>query len=239
MGTLRRMAILLALGWGALAAEDEAAKAPEAGREGQQVADGRELPRYPRVPAPPAMFRGNPQRTGAYGTGRPGGGGGLAWLVELKLETWSRYIVLGGSVFAATEAGDLVAYDVRTGKQKWVLPTGSGVQSDLVPLDGATGRNSAVPATCHLCLLTRDRRCLAVEAATGRLRWSHTARGGLTRQPAAAEGVVAYAMADGGIAVLEARTGEVRWEAPTGRLYGGPFILDGMAWVWEAGSRRC
>jgi outer membrane protein assembly factor BamB len=62
---------------------------------------------------------------------------------------------------------------------------------------------------------SEDSRVYALDAATGRLRWSYTTGGGVYASPAVAGGIVYIGSDDGKLYALSAATGHLRWSYDT------------------------
>jgi eukaryotic-like serine/threonine-protein kinase len=154
------------------------------------------------------------------------GGGGTA----------GNAIALAGDVLVAGD-WDVVGLDRATGRRRWryFAPANSGAGLFIGQASGASVFTGS-----------QDGRVYAIDVDTGRLRWSTPvveARAGSTTafEPVVAEAVVAAGYAThqvppvGGVVVLDADSGRVRWRAefppPRERylgtnLTGGPLIVD-------------
>ena len=126
------------------------------------------------------------------GTGRELWSRNAATDTHIEVPEWgfaSSPLVIDDIVVIAL-SGQLVAYDVRTGHQRWVGPTGGAGYSSphLLTIDG-------VPQI----LLLRGSRTISVAPADGRLLWEHTWQPGV--------GIVQPALAPNGDVLIS--TGDV------------------------------
>lgn len=146
--------------------------------------------------------------------------------------------VADGTVVVGGPAGRLIALDVRTGEVRWtcdmraagpggrdtVAADGHGavlVGDDATP-EGDTGDQpiESSPAICAGVVYVNDEKLLAVDLATGQVRWVADVATPPTTSPAVAGGVVFTADLRGAVCAVDCATGAVRWRgAPTGALF--------------------
>jgi outer membrane protein assembly factor BamB len=140
-----------------------------------------------------------------------------------------RTTVADGMVFAATEGGDLDAFDAETGELRWSVRVGTGLGPGVAVADGRV----------YASFGRFDVRLTAIEAATGSTLWTVPYLVGFTEaSPTAANGVVYMAGApegiyDSGLYALDAVTGEQLWTAGVGvdPLYSSATVVNGMVYV--------
>ncbi|MET4166007.1 MULTISPECIES: PQQ-binding-like beta-propeller repeat protein [Gordonia] len=148
----------------------------------------------------------------------PSAGGDVAYRVD-DVDPWS--ITPAGPGFAAVVEGVLVAYDGTTGRPRW-SHTSDGVGAancaergfDRITSTG-TGTESVVVVSCDFVRAGRKGYfTTGIDAMTGRILWTNDSswilvsdvpRAGQVDRPLAV-------IRDGEIAVLESRSGEVRWQ---------------------------
>lgn len=138
------------------------------------------------------------------------GRGALAWRVSLPAALASCLTLADGVLYACDADGKLHALDAATGKPRWQQPVDLGewrvyrqiaVADDLV-LVGPTDSRTIPQA---------DKAVLALEAASGAVRWRSPLAARLVSDPATAgEGVYA-ATSDGHAVSLALVDGAVRW----------------------------
>jgi outer membrane protein assembly factor BamB len=83
---------------------------------------------------------------------------------------------------------------------------------------------------------SEDRKVYALDAATGRLRWSYTTGGGVYAGPAVADGIVYIGSDDGNLYALSAATGHLRWSYDTRyAVESTPAVADGTVYFgsWD------
>ncbi len=152
--------------------------------------------------------------------------------------------------YAAGDAGGLVAFDLRSGRELWHARAGAAVHGTPVT-DGA-----------RVITLDVDGMLRAHDVATGALVWSHDAAEGIggwqrstTTTPALADGVVVVTVQQR-VRALDAATGALLWEDRLGTeeishsraapLIAGGLVVattgrgkDGLiAWELRSGQRR-
>lgn len=131
--------------------------------------------------------------------------------------------VAGSTAAATTWEGDLVGFDLRTGRRRWRHPLGAP----------ALGPAAAVPGPAPAIVATADggafgaARVVVVDAATGRRRWGAALPSGGVSGPAVV-GVpggqlVVVVAGDGAAHAFDAATGAPRWRTPVGSA-GSPEV---------------
>jgi outer membrane protein assembly factor BamB len=114
-----------------------------------------------------------------------------------------RPAVAGGTVYIASDDGTVTALDAATGRLRWTYTPRSWISSEL-----GTGWETYVvsgPAVAGgtVCI-SGDGTVFALDAATGRLRWTHTTADAVASSPAVAGGTVYIGGQDGAVFALDA-----------------------------------
>jgi len=166
--------------------------------------------------------------------------GNPLWKTPLKLNPWGGPSVVGDTVVVTGSTiaydvkalkgakGDIAAYDLKTGKEKWRKEITGGVVS-------------CAALTKDLAIVTAtDGNVRAFELASGERRWVYPAKTPLFA-PAAISGEVVYAGdLRGVIHAIDIGSGTAKWtfdlgtnpdvKAP-GSIYGGPVVHGGKIYV--------
>ncbi len=136
-------------------------------------------------------------------------------------------IGIGGRLDGLNAAGGLSAFGRRFGLRRWTVPReddgGFAVQFGF-------GRSSpAVPVAYRRTAYVVAGELLAVDASSGRVRWTASGYG---RRPAAAGGAVYVSTDRGKVTAYDAATGERRWTESVGtRRVGPPTATDDLVLV--------
>lgn len=167
--------------------------------------------------------------------------GTVRWRAPLKLNPWGgptlagKLAVVTGSTIgydpkALKKAkGEIAAYDLDTGKEKWRkdVPTGG-----LVSCATVAGGLALATAT--------DGKVRAFDAQTGERRWIYPGKAPFFAPVAVAAGVAYAGDLQGTLHAIDLKTGQARWtldlashkdvQAP-GMVYGGPVVHGGRLYV--------
>ena len=130
----------------------------------------------------------------------------LSWRKELHTElTGPRCEVIagGGQAFMGTYAGNLYAFDVPTGREKWVFKAGGPIGHSPALVDGT------------LYVGSMDRKLYALNAADGKLKWTFEAAEGIWTSPTVHRGLVMFGARDGVFHALSAADGKLAWTVQT------------------------
>jgi len=196
-----------------------------------------------------AMFRGNPEHTGAYGaTGVPNLTG-LKWQFHTEGQVLSSPAIAGDKLYFGSSDHSLYALDLATGALKWRF------KSD--------GRITSSPAVSRGVVYfgSFDSNFYAVDAATGQLKWKFQT-GGERRfaakhlhgaepasetmpdpfdfylsSPVIWNGGVYFGSGDTNVYALDAASGNLKWKFKTGDVvHGSPAISDGNLYIgsWDS-----
>ena len=167
--------------------------------------------------------------------------------------------VAGGLVYALSQDGVLHAVDARTGRLRWRRTVGETVADPVVsggvvyaggdslhalhPSTGSvrwrgTGAVRTPAVAGGAVYVPADKRLVALDASTGRTRWTYASPRGV--QPAAAaNGLVCFADFQGEtLHAVDARTGERRWTFDIGETATArPLITDDAVYAGDFGGK--
>lgn len=171
-------------------------------------------------------LHGDLQRSGFY-PHFPKGSLKLVWRKELWRELTgprAEVIVGNGLAFMGTYAGRMVAWDARTGEEKWSVRTGGPIGHSPALDDGA------------LYFGSMDRKLRAVDAGSGKERWSFEAAEGIWTSPAVCGGHVMVGDRSGAFLAVDSRDGRCAWKFQTGDrvLTTASLSLDGQRVVFAS-----
>jgi len=151
------------------------------------------------------------------GEGRLGGGQGPA--------------VADGRVYAAGSDG-IGAWDLQTGKQLWYHADKKDKDGKRLGLSGSPGAGDGIVVVGGL-----EGDVLALDAATGDVKWQAKVNTEVLAAPAVGQGVALVRSIDGRVTAFDAATGERRWfwqkEAPSLTVRGNssPLLVPGAVFV--------
>ncbi|HYU86964.1 MAG TPA: PQQ-binding-like beta-propeller repeat protein [Kribbellaceae bacterium] len=156
--------------------------------------------------------------------------GTVLWSFQTGNHNSSTPAVADGTVYFGSRDGNVYAVDAETGVQRWKVQYGTdilaSIQSSPAVADGTVyvGTNN-------------DRRVIALDAATGALRWSFRAGGPVLSSPAVANGVVYVGSGGGAVYGLRATDGKRQWSGhATGAVYSGPVVAQGKVYAATYGD---
>ena len=135
-----------------------------------------------------------------WDTGVGGGGEKLRLSLGLRLD--------GGTIFAASRDGDVVAIDAATGRTRWTQDT----KADLAAGPGVGGSVVAVGSS--------DGKVIALDAASGKKLWAVGVSSEVLAAPLVTADRVIVRTVDGRVHALDAQTGKSQWvgEEPVPKL---------------------
>ena len=107
--------------------------------------------------------------------------------------------VAGDTVYAAERDGDVVAYDVRSGDERWETSTDT-------PISGGPGVGEGL-----VFVGTSDGEVLALAADSGEIAWRRRVSSEVLAAPVASQGVVVVRTQDGKLVGMKAADGERLW----------------------------
>lgn len=184
------------------------------------------------APGGVAMFRGTPDRAGAYSAPPGHEFGGVRWTFATQGAVRSSPAILDGVVYVGSSDGFLYALDLRTGRMRWRYAAGSAVTASPAVAAGRVYGN------------TYDGRAFALRAADGRtvwtrslgpaapLAWGHESGDDYASSPAIVGTRLYVGGIDGNLYALDARTGAVIWRLRTGgRIWSSPAVAGGAVYV--------
>lgn len=162
--------------------------------------------------------------------------GDTVWTKPLKLNPWGGASVSGDTVVISGSSigyyyaqlkgakGDVTAFDLKTGQEKWRKEVPGGVVGCVALSDDL--------AVCT----ASDGKVRAFALADGERRWVYDAKVPVFAPPAVAGGVVYAGDLSGGVHAIDLKTGNGKWtldlgkdpatQAP-GMVYGGPTVVGG------------
>jgi outer membrane protein assembly factor BamB len=151
--------------------------------------------------------------------------GRLSWACDTGVLGASSPAVADDVVVIGGPAHRLLALDAASGEVRWTHET-AGTPADATPAAQNTAdppRATPIessPAIADGIVYINDASLLAVDLATGRLRWAAQVSTAPTTSPAVADGVVYTSDVSGALCAVDAGTGAVRWRsAPTGVMF--------------------
>jgi len=150
-------------------------------------------------------LHGNLQRLGFY-PDFPTGSLKVAWRKELWRELTgprAEVIVGDGLAFMGTYSGNLYAWDVNSGDERWVFRARGAIGHSPMFFDGLVFFGSM------------DRKLYAVEARSGKEKWHFEADEGIWTSPAVFHGLVLFGARDGIFYALDAASGQLTWKFQT------------------------
>jgi outer membrane protein assembly factor BamB len=163
--------------------------------------------------------------------------GEIAWEKQYKRCTASSPVVGDGIVYqplmvpnpcrdaARDQPGYMIAFDARSGRELWRFRAGA-IESSPLLVDGL------------LYFGSWDHNVYAVNAKTGRKRWSFETGDEVKGAPAYSGGKIFVGSYDGKVYALDARTGDLRWETEAqarlggaGNFYSSPAVAYGRVFI--------
>lgn len=210
------------------------------------------------VPTPTgAMFRGNPQRTGAYDAKPVPGLGELVWTFRAEESIYTSASAADGMIYVVSLDGHVYGLDSQTGQEKWMVPIGLmsfssptfadgvlyvGISNQLYALDGQTGEqlwkhglfwtDSSPAIVDGMVYIGNDTgHFYALDSQTGQEVWKFETDGKIVSSPAVADGRVYFGSGDGYLYALDSRTGQPVWRyGTTGAVDSSPAVAEGTVY---------
>jgi tetratricopeptide (TPR) repeat protein len=123
--------------------------------------------------------------------------------------------VVGDCVVIGGPASTVLALDAWSGDLRWTCRTGGDqVAEDPISVR-LLGPMDSSPAIIDGVVYINDLQLLALDLATGAMRWAAPVSTTATTSPAVADGVVYTAELGGAICAVDAATGDLRWRTAT------------------------
>ena len=185
----------------------------------------------------PAMYRGNPERTGVAPAARHASSAlrGLKWTYATDGPVRSSPTVADGTLYVGSGDGRLYALDVDTGSRRWVFDAKAPIDSSpAVGTDGVyfTDRSGSIVA---LDRSTGRERWRVRTGADAPFEWGREGWDVYTSSPAIVGDVVVVGSGDGCVYAVDARTGKERWRSRTaGRIRSSPAVAEGAVYFGSA-----
>jgi len=167
----------------------------------------------------------------------------LRWRFATTGRIRSAATVDGGAVLFASDDGFLYAVGRDSGRERWKLDLGSSGLERRLPAasppyayDYLHSSPTVEEGTVYVG--SADKKLYAVDAETGRLRWSFAAQGSIRSSPAVSGGTVYFGSWDGSVYAVSAESGEEVWSYGTGApIQGSPAIAGGRVIVGSRSAR--
>lgn len=171
-----------------------------------------------------SMYQDAPSHNAVLNTTHP-----QHWTVDAGGQVNGGLAVVGNNIFLDTLAGDVLAIDLRTGSELWSTHFDNEVMSTPIVTDGmvivGTGRNPTArdKATAFAYdpnLPANEQgfwgriggdRIEALDASTGRVRWSYRTAGEDMPSPTILPGAIVFSNGDGHAYALDTASGAPRW----------------------------
>jgi outer membrane protein assembly factor BamB len=172
------------------------------------------------------VFRGNAARTGEQPGPAPLKRPVVRWKSFVGGETYSSPVVGNDVVYVATKGGSLVALAIGDGQEVWRVHVGDYVARSTPALDGDS------------LYVSSGYALTAIEALTGRERWTVPLRFAGWSSPAVDRGIVIVATQEGHVSAFAAKSGEELWSFRNDQLlFGSPAIAGRIVVIAdEAGN---
>jgi len=162
------------------------------------------------------MFRGNAARTGENPGPAPLERPVVKWKTFVGGESYASPVVGAETVYVATKAGSLVALRLADGSERWRTHVGDYVARTTPALSGSTLYVAAGYAL------------LAVDAESGRERWSVPLRFAGSCSPVVDGELVYVATQEGHLSAFATQTGKEVWHYRNDNLlFGSPAVGEG------------
>jgi outer membrane protein assembly factor BamB len=156
--------------------------------------------RSPDEPFESAMYRSNPQRTGAYDTTAVHQFTEVIWKVRPANAGYGPIVADGLLYFGGTDRY-LYALDIQTGQEVWKF---HGIYSFPAVASGSIYFGCADNCLC------------ALDSQTGQERWKFETGGSVFSSPAVVDETVYFGSLDHYIYALDSQTGHEKWKFDTG-----------------------
>ncbi len=167
-----------------------------------------------------SQFRGNPSLTGVSLSSVPATLKQL-WTYEAGDMIESSAAIVGGTVFAASQKGELVALNLENGSVYWKYSTGAPI-----------GESSPAYSSGIIFIGDLEGVLHAVNAPDGKRLWTFKAGNEIKSSPVVVGDRVLIGSYDQSLYCLATRNGSVIWKVRTeGPVHSTPSIANGMAFI--------
>jgi outer membrane protein assembly factor BamB len=149
--------------------------------------------------------------------------GATVWTADAGSGMYASPAVADGRLYVTVHNRGLLALDASSGAFLW-----------LAPMAGPQWSSPAAGKGLVYVGSRDDQRVYAFHAATGATAWSAPLGDWVHTSPAVANGMVYAGANDGRLYAFDALTGQPRWTrplAPTGGLFGGPTVANGVVYA--------
>lgn len=168
--------------------------------------------------------------------------GSLRWKVQTGGNLSSSPAIVNGEVYVTGGDGAVYAFDLGTGLRRWSFATGPPKSYALFGSDSRTHdywASSPVVSDGMVYVGSADGGVYALDALTGRPKWSLDTGASVRSSPALAQGRVFVGTMDGNLVAIEAATGRTTWRFktqgnpffPAGEIQSSPAAVDGSVFV--------
>lgn len=167
-----------------------------------------------------SQFRGNHQLTGASQSG-VSKSLRLLWSYEAGGEIDSSAAVVGGTVFAGSQKGELAALNLENGAVYWKYSTGSSIGESSPAWSDGSVYIGDLAGVLH-----------AIDARNGRGRWTFKTGGEIKSSPVVVGDRVLIGSYDQHLYCLSTSNGSLLWKVKTnGPVHSTPGIQNGVAYI--------
>lgn len=157
--------------------------------------------------APPAMFRGNPRRTGVYACKALRDAPGSKRRFPVRQGVSATPVLVGGVAWFGGNDGVFYALDLATLKPLWTFELWRRAGSSPALVRGT------------VFFGTESGLFYALDAATGEVRWKRGAGSRIQSSPLVLGDLVYFSADDGHVYALDLATGDERWRIPCRTRY--------------------
>ncbi len=166
------------------------------------------------------QFRANPQLTGVAVSPLPSPLK-LLWTYEAGDSIESSAAILDGVVYAGSEASDLVALDLDTGKVRWKYHVNDGI-----------GESSPAASDGIVCVGDLSGTLHAVNTRDGQSVWKLQTGAEVKSSPVITGDRLLVGSYDGSLYCVAARTGTVHWKFHTNNyVHCTPGVSEGLTFI--------
>lgn len=167
-----------------------------------------------------ALFRGSPERTGFYPTGKDFKPRKLKWSFKAKKAIHTSPIAAYSTVYFGCDAGIVHAVDAQSGKEKWQHEIGGIVYATPAIDKGVVYIGSL------------KRKLFALHATTGEKLWDFAVRGEIKSSAAVVDGIVFFASVDKHVYAVDVKKRNLLWKYKTnGGILSSPVIKNNVLYI--------